>query len=423
MADLDRLLSEDRGAVARRAEEAAVVPEFAAVVRRGRARRTRRQAGVLGAAALAVAGIVASVQLLGPGGSEPSPAPSPAVPTVPTDPTDPTDPAVPTHAQLSALVDAPESGLVGLATTPGAPEQRATVWQVDDGERWVLALTGDDYAHRRLVEVPVGSGVATAGDGRFVVRESWEGRRLSVLDVDGGATPVVVDGEPAPLGGDEVPVVLDDSGTSTLVAVAPDARAHPVPTPDGALEVVVHAHRITVLSSVATGGFVYHWSDDGGASWQQTGLGDGFLPMVARSAIGQSHAVLEGGDGATLFPLLAVQTASAADPATWTRTTIDRGERWPTVTGSWIDRDGKLRVLASFWEKRGNRPVDAGVWLVEGSGLVQVPTDHPDPAALADTGLLHIEYVDGPVLWARGTDDSAWRSADDGATWERFATR
>ncbi|GAA3548547.1 hypothetical protein [Nocardioides daeguensis] len=43
----------------------------------GRERRTRRQVGVLGAAALAVAGVVASVQLLGHGGSEPSPAPAP----------------------------------------------------------------------------------------------------------------------------------------------------------------------------------------------------------------------------------------------------------------------------------------------------------------------------------------------------------
>jgi hypothetical protein len=77
VADPDRFLGDDPGVVARSAEEAAVVPDFAGVVRRGRARRARRQAAALGAAALAVAGIVASVQRLGPGGEAPAPAPAP----------------------------------------------------------------------------------------------------------------------------------------------------------------------------------------------------------------------------------------------------------------------------------------------------------------------------------------------------------
>ncbi len=70
--------ADDPGVVADNAEEAAVVPDVADVVRRGRARRARRRAGALGAAALAVVGVVVSVQLLGPHGGTPSPAPTPA---------------------------------------------------------------------------------------------------------------------------------------------------------------------------------------------------------------------------------------------------------------------------------------------------------------------------------------------------------
>ncbi|TQK72364.1 hypothetical protein [Nocardioides sp. SLBN-35] len=389
-------------------------------IRRRRARRARQRAAALGAAALAVAavaGIVASVRLLGPGGEAPSPAPPVASPTVSAD-------APSTRAvDLRGTVDADDAGLLDIATTPGAPDQRIAIWCGRDEQHWILALTADGFAHRRLREVTAGTEATPLGEGRFVLRDGWEGRELSIVDVaDGRATPVRVARTQAPVAAGEVPVVLLDGASTTLAAVAPDGSGHEVPVPDGVRGLAAYGGRLTAVDTHGDA-VTRHWSDDGGATWQQSELPGTFLPWIADAGAGAPHVVLEGGDGATLFPLLAVDTARAADPTAWTRDEVDRDTEWPTVSGAWIDRKGGLRVLATIERQGARGPVDAGVWQVAGGRLTKVATDVADLADLAEAGILAIEYDGGPVLWVGAADGTAWRSSDDGVTWERFAAR
>lgn len=309
----------------------------------GPADPVRRRATALGAAALAVAavvGVVVSVRLLGGGGDVPTPAPPVGSPTV----------------SLDAPTTAP--------TTPAA-DLRRTV-DAGDEQHWILALTADDFAHRRLREVTAGTEATPLGEGRFVLRDGWEGRELSIIDVaDGSTTPVRVARTQAPVAADEVPVVLLDGASSSLAAVAPDGSGHEVPAPDGVQGLAAYGDRLTAVG--ADGDAVtHHWSDDGGATWQQAELPGAFLPWVADAGAGAPHVILEGGDGATLFPLLAVDTAPAADPITWTRDEVARDVEWPTVSGAWIDRAGGLRVLATIELQGARGPVDAGVWQVAG---------------------------------------------------------
>ena len=351
----------------------------------------------------------------------PSPAPPVVSPSAPDDiPTSaPSDVAV----DLAGTVDAADAVLIDIATTPGTPDQRITLWNGGDEQHWVLATTADGFAHRRLSEVSAGTTATPIGGGRFVLRDGWEGRDLSIIDVAGGRpTPVTIARTKAPVADDEVPVVLLDGVSTTLAAVAPDGSGHEVATPAGAEALAAHAGRLTAVTS-HDGAVTYHWSDDGGASWQQTELTGSFLAWIATAGAGSPHAVLEGGDGATLFPLLAVDAAPAADPTVWARDEVERGVEWPTISGAWIDRDGNLRVLASINRQGVRMPVDGGVWRVTDGRLTKVASGDTGIAEKAEVGPLAIEDDGGPVLWIASRDGSVSRSTDDGVTWERFAAR
>lgn len=427
MTDVDHLFGEDAAVVARRAAEAAAVPDFAGIARRGRARRTRRQAAAVGAAAVAVAGVVGVVQVLG-GSPAGEPDPVGPVPTTGPSPSgSPTAEAPATRgtgadeAALAAFVDGQEQAPYGLAVVPGDTDAMATLWQ--DGEvRDVLVVTGDGFATRRLLELPPGSRVQAGPDGRFVVRRGWDDARIVLVSPDGSQEPVAVGGAAGPLGAGEVPIDTIDPSTAghRLVAVGPDGTGHPVPAPAGLQQVEWYGLRLSGLA-VVDGGVDHHWSDDGGATWQQQHLAGSFLPGPVHAAIGQDHAVIEGGDGATLFPLDAVDRSSAATPDEWTRTAIEVPGSRVTSTAAWL-QDGEVRVLATRWDRKGSGS-DSGVWRVVGDSLEPVASDQPSVTGRPEAAPLLVEYVDGPVLWVPGVPGEVWRSADGGSHWERFATR
>lgn len=424
MADIEQILNGERGDVARLAADAAQVPDFDSLARRGRGRRTRRQAGALAAAALAVAGIVGVVQVLGngdgdvrPGPAEtPSQTPSQAPSQAPTEGVD-----GPSQAELAGVVDADDASMYSMAVTPGDPGSMATLWQWED-QRWVLAWTSDGFATRSLRAVPSGSSVTPAADGTFVLREGWEGAALRVIDGDDVGDPIDVSLDESPVGAGEVPVVLvPETGGSSLVSVSADGEAHTVPVPAALDSLQSFGNRLAGF--VYGDGLAYHWSDDGGATWQDADPGPGeFPPLVVQSAIGQDHAIFEGGDGATLFPFVAIRTASAAAPAQWTRTEAEKDGDHVTLGGAW-NEDGEIRVLASRWNSE-DRLVDAGVWRVVGGALEKVTSNHPEISDQSDIGALAFEYVDGPVVWVPGKGPGeVWRTTDGGATWEQFAAR
>ncbi|KAB2811780.1 hypothetical protein F9L07_07980 [Pimelobacter simplex] len=333
------------------------------------------------------------------------------------------EPPAPAEAEVAveaeaAVVDAPDASLLALVVTPGAVERRVSVWQDRaDDSAWTLALTDDSYATRRLLEVPAGTQVAALGAGRYALREGWDGARLRVVGADPAADVAVRLGRrPGPLAAGEALLVRGDPGRLRLIGVAADGRAHPVPAPKGLSEV---GGQGAVLDGLAFAGpTAYHRSDDGGATWQRSVLGEGpgFLAMRVPGAV---PVVLEGSDGATLFPLVAVWRAGT----TWTRTAIHPGGRAHlTTTGGWVGADGVVRVLATRWDAHETSG-RSGVWRVVGDRLERVASDQPRVTDVPEAAPLLVEPGARPAVWVAGTPGTAWRSQDDGAHWTRFATR
>lgn len=379
----------------------------------------RRLAGAVGPAALTVAAVVGVVQLIG-GSSSQRPEPVGPVPTTSSATSPPTAGATTAERALGAFVDAQDGPPAALAVIPGDAGAMATLWQ--DGEaRAVLSVTHDGFATRRLLELPAGSSIAAGPGGRFVVRQGWDTGFLLVAP-DGSAEPVDHETGEAAVGAGEVPVdTLDpDTADHRLVAVAADGSAHPVPTPDGLQQVSWYGLRLSGFVGVE-GGVDYRWSDDGGATWGRQRLTGSFLPGPVLTATGQDHAVIEGGDGATLLPLDVVDRAAAESPADWGRTAIDVPGSHVSSNAAWL-QDGEVRVLATRWDVGGDSS-DGGVWRVVGDSLQKVTSDRPAVTDVADVAPLLVEYVDGPVVWVPGAAGEVWRSADGGRHWERFATR
>lgn len=386
-------------------------------IRRGRA---RRQAGALAAAALAVAGIVGAVQIFGNGDGDARPGPVEQPSTALTADADATATDGPSQEELGAVVDAKNASMYSMAVTPGDPEAMAVLWQWED-QRWVLAWTFDGFATRSVRAVPSGSSVTPAAADTFVLREGWHGSALRIISVDGVSDPVDVAAEPGPVAAGEVPVVLaPEAGGAALVAVGAEGTAHPVEVPDGLDTIESYGSRLTAFD-FTDDRVAYYWSDDGGAIWLDATPGPGaFLPMVVAAASGEGHAIIEGGDGATLFPFVAVRRADAVGQ--WTRSAADDSGGRFTLGGAWHE-DGEIRVLASRWDEE-DRLVDAGVWRVVGGGLEKVASDHPEISDQPDVAALGLEYVDGPVIWVPGPKrGEIWRTTDGGSTWQRFAAR
>jgi hypothetical protein len=293
----------------------------------------------------------------------------------------------------------------------------ATVWRRGESHT-VLAVTADGFASRTLLEVPLGSIVEPGSATAFVLREGWDGERLRVVDSDGSSVPVTVSHAERPVRGDEVPVVVGDP-QSRIVAVSADGNAHRVPTQEGLVQ--MHALAGRLIGTSHGDGTTYHWSEDGGAGWQSAELDGEFLPMPVWSPVGQAHAVIEGGDGATLFPLTGLQFASASAPDDWTRTPFhDQGNL--TVGAAWLE-DGEVRVLGTLWGPEPFSAEDAGVWRLVDGRVEKVASSGLSAADLTDVHPVAIQHVDGPVIWIPGKDGTLWRTDDGGATWERFSAR
>lgn len=370
------------------------------------------------ATAGSVAVIVGLTQVVG---SDRSSGPSPTAPTTSANAT-PSRGTERGSQGLAAVVDAKDAQVQRVAVTPGDTRRMATIWRrIEDRE--VLALTDDGFASRTLLEVPPGSQVHALPGGRFVLVDGWQADRIRVLDPDGSSLTVTVSGSEAPLADDEVPVVTNAPGHLRIVGVDADGNAHPVPTPDGLSEVEENGGR---LQGIAYAGEQprYHWSDDGGANWASQIVDAPSLVSSTWSAAGRDHAVVEGADGATLFPLVALHTADASAPDQWTRTGFpDGGQSHWTLDGSWIHDDDGVRLLLKRWSSRGsdNGPLETGIYRVVDGDLVRVPGLRL-PADLTYS-MLDLQYDGKTTVWFAGPDQDLLRTTDGGETWQSFPAR
>lgn len=421
MADLDQLL---RGDLAHLAAEAATVPAYTPIERRGVTRRRTRSAAAMAASAAAVAVVgLAAFQVASGDRTAPGPTPSP-IPT----PTVERTVDKPTVDKLGAdqIVDDPRAYPIEVVVAPDDPQIRAVVWRLcrsDNpckGAQEAVALTDDGFATRHTTTVRFG--VRYLGRGVFADDPGLGLPRI--LHPDGRVVePSDIDRQTGPVRPGEV-LVGYGSGIQRWAAVDSETgRGHAVDVPDGLSSVQVLGPDGRIVGQVI-GSTDYTWSDDGGTTWSRTPLDTNRNPLTvgAASAVGRPLAVLEGGDGATLFPLIA------------THRSVDRGkvfQRLPLFPdqaaraygqNAGVLPDGRLLLNVEAWsdDQRGGvhrRPV--GLYVSNGTDWTDLrplaqAEDYagaqPDVVATA-TGLLVIYASEGVA------------STDAGQTWQPFELR
>ena len=371
----------------------------------------------------------------------PSPTPTPSQAPSPSSTVTPPAPEATTPDEM---VDHPEAWLAELVVSPRDPDARVAVWTYCRkgclDPTYVLAVTGDGFATRTALDQPGRSieeappVVTPLTEDSFAVASS-DGAFV-VLRTDGSSTPVRSDPAYGPLVAGELLVPGPAEAPGQYLGLDPGtARAHPVAVPEGTHELLQQPDGTLLGATRTEEGASAVWSEDGGDTWEEQRLGDRDailreLPSAKKGTL----AVLEGSDGATLFPLVRVHRY---DGGAWRSFELG-GDPMAYGQVGGVLPDGRLLLDVEGWsDARKNRPgknptglhvsdlqdwsrlapVAGGEarpaprWMVsQGRGARVVAAFGEAGAVLVLTGLLPND-VEGEL------------STDGGRTWERVAGR
>jgi hypothetical protein len=406
-------------------------PGPAPLVRRGTRRRRTRDGALVAVAAVAVAVVGWTAVSLPGGGSTPSPSSPPTThPTHPSPSRTPSSSDEDDRATARAVVGSPHARIGGLSVIADHPERRIAEWYVcreSDCERRenALVVTGNGFADAHVVQLPANRStwsLEPAGRDHFAV--ALNGGRRMLVDLSGRVTRITVGGTSGPVAGDEVPL---RAPVRSYLAVDPaTGAAHPLSVPAGTEQLLTEpSGQLRVLTARD-----YAWSDDGGATWHTIGLPQEgtAIAAIVPTASDSVHAVLQGGDGATLFP--------------WDRILRSTdGEAWtsypgPSVAKAYVDSpvvlpDGRLLIDVEAWSdqaagKPAPRPVGlyaANTWSSPAPVSMGAPFGvSPGRSVIA---VFDVAVTAGSVTVYARTPDQAqvFASSDGGATWRPVRAR
>ncbi|WP_164477840.1 beta propeller repeat protein [Nocardioides pantholopis] len=342
--------------------------------------------------------------------------------------------------QLSAdsVVDHPEAQLLELVVAPGSAAARATVWQVclDDGcqrSQRSIAVTGDGFRTRWVTAVPRGAQPTLAALSRRAFYVGWSRRAQLVVHTDGRTVPVRDDGTRGPVTDRETLVPTPDGQPRALDPRT--ARMHRVPTPRGTVS-LAHQPDGTLLGVVPGGPARTSravWSSDGGASWRDEVLATepGALLAPVPTARPGVLALVEGGDGATLFPFERLHRSQDGG-ASWESVDLP-GEPRAYLTGAAVLPDGRLLAGIEAWsDDRLHRPSarPLGLYLSAGPDWARLAparvgapfTARNEPGTYRQVAM--DTTADGVAVYAQpGTADQLYVSRDGGRRWRELAAR
>jgi hypothetical protein len=205
--------------------------------------------------------------------------------------------------------------------------------------------------------------------------------------------------------------------------------AHAIPVPAGAVQLRrLPAGQLRVTTREAT----YAWSDDGGASWTESaGAADTTLIQSFTTSAPDVHALVAGGDGATLLPFGQIWRWDGRDP--WSVTTVPDAPR-AYVGATAVLPDGRFLADVDAWSDnrrlggrlRGTPP---GLYASDGDDWASYTRlEQGEPFAQAAYNEPDVRYVDvtggRTTLGAIGPDGrSWWTSTDLGTTWTEQPVR
>lgn len=422
MPDLDDLLDDG---IARYARDTARPSDVDTLLRRGAVRRRRAHVRLVTTAVLAVAVIIgAGVAGLGHDDSD-SGGPAPAPVTRHTG-----SPEVPLGKLTPAqIVHADDAELQSLAVSDTDPSVRASVWSLCANKRcgkhrMALTVTENGFDTTEYVDIP--------GAGSYAELEPLDGgsffvsapRLRGVLSTDGHITPLRRTPDPAPLAPDET---LIPNG----IAVAADGAAHRLSVPADTYSVVPQAGGRIVGYKTTGPKTTAIWSDDGGATWNEHPLPGhaGYLFQTVESADPDTLAIVEGGDGATLFPFETLHV-SRDGGATWTRIpAFTPNDARGYLAWAFVRPDGELLVELDVWsDDQGRDPSgrSRGPYLSDGLDWSRMTPSRPGVPDEDDNmpPMLQSATYDGADVTLYISDGAeAYSSTDGGESWEPIAAR
>jgi hypothetical protein len=292
-----------------------------------------------------------------------------------------------------------------VVASPTDPQVRGTVWRLCEPKRCTrshvaIAVTGDGFATRAVVAVHGDGWVQlTATDaGTFLVEGA--GRRPFLLRPDGTRIPVGDPGPRAALRPGELLTHPTTDGTRWTGVDPATGVAHLLPAAvDGLPEVSADSTgRLEAVRYAASGASsAYLWSDDGGIGWRTHPVPGraGSLLQPVPSALPGTAAVLQGGDGATLFPFVAVHR-STRDGASWEGIPQSRAPM-AFVASSVVLPDGRLLVDVDGWgDDRAGKPAHPkGPYVSDGDDWTSFTRVLPDAAGSPDVSAAERETLAG----------------------------
>jgi hypothetical protein len=325
------------------------------------------------------------------------------------------------------IVDDPDSRFRALAVSDDDPDIQAAVWQQcrsgdDCVEKYAVVVTDDGFLTRTVVD-RVFDGepmIAAAGPVFHVLSGLGSGEFLkpdgSLVGVQPGkaTTPgaVVAIGSGLP-----VWTIFDGEHlTATLLPDGAPDLSYVNVLPDG-----------TLAGIDRRGDYV--WSVDAGVNWDRRQLNGGpnaLYEMVPTD--GSQQVVIEGADGATLFPFVAVHRARSAGGAAFERVTVP-GDPRAYLSGEAVLPDGRLLVAVEAWSDTRPGPefvTPPGLYVSAGddwstyeeveAGAPYAAVDDFQPSWLgtAVTAQGVIVFLKAPP----GDPNPAYSSSDGGLTWQ-----
>jgi hypothetical protein len=178
----------------------------------------------------------------------------------------------------------------------------------------------------------------------------------------------------------------------------------------------------------------YVWSTDVGAHWDRRPLNGG--PDALYNQVptdGSQQVVIEGADGATLFPFVAVHRARSAGGAAFERVPLP-GDPRAYLSGEAVLPDGRLLVAIEAWSDTAPGPefvTPPGLYVSAGedwSTYEEVEVGAPY-AALDDfqpSWLGTVVTADSVIVFLKappGDQNAAYSSSDGGLTWRAVPGR
>lgn len=324
-----------------------------------------------------------------------------------------------------AIVDAPTSRLAALVVSPTDPDSRAAVWQKcrAGGQcvaKYAVAVTTDGFATRSIVHrVFVSQPTLTPAGPWFHVLDGLGPGQL----ISGDGEFAGPDSEPVQF--ENGPVVAIGSGLHLWTVIGggmlPDAESmnQIVRLSDGSLAGLEYVHD--------SGSWVFALTRDEGLHWSRTPLDVGPNAFLRIIDGGDGRAVvIEGADGATLFPFVAAHRQDTPGGA-FTRFAVDGGPR-AYVAGETVLPDGRLLVAVEAW---GDESTPPGLYVSAGadwSTFEEVETGAPYDAAggfearfvaTSRSGDTVRVFLEAPP----GDDAAAYSSDDGGRTWRAVPAR